>query len=209
VDNAAVIWLTAKLAALTALVCTPVGIALGRWLALRGARHAWWVDALLLLPLIIPPTVFGLYFLQVFAGTGWVFSFEGLLLASVIVNIPFAVFPVRRAWEQIPPETREGAACSGWSPWRVFTGCELPQAWHGVVTAFALVAAHTVGEFGVVMMVGGNIEGQTRTLSVAIYDAVQAMQMPRAHALALICVAFGAFVALLTHVMNRARWRPQ
>jgi molybdate transport system permease protein len=151
--------------------------------------------------------VFGLYYLGALGGTRWIFSFEGLVLASVLVNIPFAVFPVRRAWESIPIETIEGAACSGWSPWRVFRSCELPQAWHGVVSAMALVAAHTVGEFGVVMMVGGNIEGETRTLSMAVYDHVQAMRMDRAHALALVCVGLGVAVAAITHVFSPSRWQ--
>jgi molybdate transport system permease protein len=203
----AVVGLTAKLALITALVTTPLGIAIGRWLALGGRKHAWWVDALLLLPLIIPPTVFGLYYLGVFAGTSWVFSFHGLVLASVLVNLPFAVFPVRRAWESIPIETLEGAACSGWSPWRVFAGAELPQAWHGVLSAFALVAAHTVGEFGVVMMVGGNIEGETRTLSMAVFDRVQAMRMSEAHALALVCVGLGLAVAVLVYLLGQRERR--
>ncbi len=198
-----VVGLTLKLAFCTALLTTPIGIALGRWVAVRQGRNGWWIDALLLLPLLIPPTVVGLYFLAVFAGTPLVFSFAGLVLASVLVNIPFAVIPVRRAWEQIPRETRETAACAGWSPWRVFKGCELPQAWPGVVSAFALVAAHTVGEFGVVMMVGGNLPGETRTLAVAVYDHMQAMQLPQAHALALVAVALGVVIAVLSNVLTR------
>ena len=200
-----VLWVTLKLALITALVTTPIGIAIGRWLAFRGARQAWWADALLMLPLLIPPTVVGLYFLSVFAGTPLVFSFSGLVLASVFVNIPFAALPIRRAWEQIPLATRETAACCGWSPWKVFADCELPQAWGGVVGAFALVAAHTVGEFGVVMMVGGNLPGETRTLAVAVYDHVQAMQMNAAHSLALIAVAFGLVIAVVSNLLTRPK----
>jgi molybdate transport system permease protein len=200
-----VLWVTLKLALTTALITTPIGIAVGRWLAFRGARQAWWADVLLLLPLLIPPTVVGLYFLTVFAGTPLVFSFLGLVVASVFVNIPFAAMPIRRAWEQIPVATRETAACCGWSPWKVFTHCELPQAWGGVVSAFALVAAHTVGEFGVVMMVGGNLAGETRTLAVAVYDHVQAMRMDSAHALALIAVAFGVLIAVMSNVLTKPK----
>jgi molybdate transport system permease protein len=198
-----VLGLTLKLALVTALCTVPIGIVVGRWLALTPTRHAWSVDALLLLPLLLPPTVIGLYFIGAFAGTPLVFSFLGIAVASVLVNIPFAVVPIRRAWEQIPRATRETAACCGWSPWRVFTRCELPQAWPGVVSAFALVAAHTVGEFGVVMMVGGNLPGETRTLAVAVYDHVQALHMPEAHALALIAVSVGLVVAIVSNLLTR------
>jgi molybdate transport system permease protein len=198
-----VLGLTLKLAGLTALLAVPLGIGVGRWLAFAPRDHAGWIESIVMLPLVLPPTVIGFYFLMAFAGTPLVFSFLGVLVASVVVNIPFAALPIRRAWEQIPRATIETAACCGWSPWRVFFHCELPQAWPGIASAFALVAAHTVGEFGVVMMVGGSLPGETKTLAVAVYDHVQSMQLPQAHALAIVALALGVCVSLLANALVR------
>ena len=107
-------------------------------------------------------------------GHSLAFSFEGLVLASVLINIPFAVQPVQRAFENIPLDVREAAACCGMTPWRAFVAVEIPLAWPGIVTAAILTFAHTLGEFGVVLMVGGSIPAETRTLSIAIYDRMQA-----------------------------------
>ena len=111
---------------------------------------------------------------QALVGHSLVFSFEGLLLASVIVNVPFAFQPMQRGFEAIPPDVREAAACSGLPPWRVFWMIDLPLAWPGIVTGLILAFAHTLGEFGVVLMVGGSIPGETKTIAIAIYDRVQA-----------------------------------
>ncbi|MFM8990268.1 MAG: molybdate ABC transporter permease subunit, partial [Alphaproteobacteria bacterium] len=111
---------------------------------------------------------------EALAGTTLAFSFAGLLLASVLVNVPFAVQPIQRAFEAVPSDLREAAACCGMGPWTALLRVELPLAWPGIVSAIALVFAHTLGEFGVVLMVGGAIPGETRTASIAIYDRVQA-----------------------------------
>ena len=116
-------------------------------------------------------------------GHSLAFSFEGLLLASVIFNLPFAVQPLQRAFETVPQNVREAAWCSGLSSWRTFWRIELPLAWPGAVTALALTFAHTLGEFGVVLMVGGNIPGETRTAAIAIYDRVQAFDNDAAGAM--------------------------
>jgi molybdate transport system permease protein len=179
--------LSLRLGALTFLILLPLGVIVGRLLAFRQFRGKGFAQAVLALPLVLPPTVLGYYLLVAFGGSsplgeGWqalvghslVFSFEGLLLASVIVNVPFAFQPMQRGFEAIPPDVREAAACSGLPPWRVFWMIDLPLAWPGIVTGLILAFAHTLGEFGVVLMVGGSIPGETKTIAIAIYDRVQA-----------------------------------
>jgi molybdate transport system permease protein len=116
-------------------------------------------------------------------GVPLVFTFEGLLVASIIFNLPFAVQPMQRAFETISSEVRDAAACCGLTPWRILWRIELPLAWPGIMTAFVLVFAHTIGEFGVVLMVGGSIPGETRTAAIAIYDRVQAFDNSAAGAM--------------------------
>lgn len=176
-----------RLSAGTLALLLPLAIAGGRLLATRRFRGKGIVEALVALPLVLPPTVLGFYLLVAFGarsplgafmlrltGHGLAFSFEGLLLASLVANVPFAVQPIQRAFEAIPVNVREAAACAGLSPWQAFLRIELPLAWPGIVTAAALTIAHTLGEFGVVLMVGGSIPGETRTLAVSIYDRMQA-----------------------------------
>lgn len=179
--------LSLELAAWTVLILLPVGIAAGRVLAYRQFGGKAWVEALLALPLVLPPTVLGYYLLVVMGGaspvgqfyeslTGrpLVFNFEGLLVASVIFNLPFAIQPIQRGFEAIAPEVRDAAACCGLSFWRTLWRIELPLAWPGLLSAMVLTFAHTLGEFGVVLMVGGSIPGETKTIAIAIYDRVQA-----------------------------------
>ncbi len=180
-------WLSVELGAATVLVLLPLALVAGRFLAVRTFTGKGFAEAVIALPLLLPPTVVGFYLLQAWgrhsivgrtfeAATGHLlaFTFEGLVVASVIVNIPFAVQPVQRAFESIPREVREAAAVCGMSPWRSFFVVELPLAWPGILTAVVLTFAHTLGEFGVVLMVGGSIPGETRTVAIAIYDRVQA-----------------------------------
>ena len=169
----------------------PIGVILARVLAFRHFAGKGFAEAALALPLVLPPTVVGYYMLVTFGGAtplgrayadlfghSLVFSFQGLLLASVIVNLPFAVQPMQRAFEAIAPEVREAAAVSGMTPWRVLLRIDLPLAWPGIVTGLVLTFAHTLGEFGVVLMVGGTIPGETKTAAIAIYDRVQAFDSP-------------------------------
>ena len=179
--------LSLQLAAWTLAVLLPLGIWLGRALAWRQFRGKALAEALLALPLVLPPTVLGYYLLVAFGGaspvgqlyqslTGQplVFSFEGLLVASVLFNLPFAVQPMQRGFEAVPEEVRDAAACCGLSPWRRLWRIELPLAWPGILSALVLTFAHTLGEFGVVLMVGGSIPGETKTIAISIYDRVQA-----------------------------------
>lgn len=206
------------LAALTALALLPLGILLARWLAWTPWRGKPLVEALLMLPLLLPPTVIGFYLLLALGqGSllgGWlaahlnlrlVFSFEGLLLASVLVNLPFMVQPMQRAFAALPDSLREAAWVSGLSHWQTFWKIELPLAWPGLLAGVALTAAHTLGEFGVVLMVGGSIPGETRTLSVALYDRVQAFDMAGAHAMALALVVFSLLALALVFAADRQR----
>jgi len=179
--------LSLNLAAWTMLILLPVGIWLGRLLAWRRFRGKALIEAMLALPLVLPPTVLGYYLLVALGGASplgqlyqrvvghqLVFSFEGLLLASVLFNLPFAIQPMQRGFEAISPEVRDAAACCGLSRWRTLWRIELPLAWPGILSALVLTFAHTLGEFGVVLMVGGSIPGETKTIAISIYDRVQA-----------------------------------
>ena len=207
------------LAVLTTLVLLPVGLALARWLAVTAWTGRPLVEALLLLPLLLPPTVIGFYFLVAFgqggalgawlaaSGVHLVFTLEGLLLVSVLVNLPFMVQPIQRAFAAVPHSLREAAWVSGLSSWQTFWRIELPLAWPGLLAGMALTVAHTLGEFGVVLMVGGNIEGETRTLSVSLYDKVQGMDLQSAHVMALALVGVSLLALSLVLAFDRVGQR--
>ena len=210
------LWLSLRLGAFTVVLLLPVGIFVGRRLAYSDFAAKGLVEALVALPLVLPPTVLGFYLLTVFGATSpiggmWealagkplVFSFEGLLIASLIVNLPFAILPMQRGFEAIPREVREAAACCGMSPWRVLGRIELPLAWPGVLTASVLSFAHTLGEFGVVLMVGGNIPGETETISIAIYDRVQAFVNAAAAGMSALLLGISVVTITLTFVLSR------
>lgn len=203
--------LSLRLAAATALVLLPLGLWLGRSLAFGRLKGAGLVEALVTLPLVLPPTVLGYYLLQSFTGTAplgvlfegafghpLAFSFAGLLVACMVANLPFAVQPIQRGFEAIPREVREAAAVSGLSPLNAFLKVELPLALPGILTAMVLTFAHTIGEFGVVLMVGGAIPGETRTAAIAIYDSVQAFDMATAGRMSalLLLLSIGAILAV-------------
>jgi molybdate transport system permease protein len=132
-----------------------------------------------------------------------VFSFEGLLIASIIFNIPFAIQPMQRGFEAIPPEVREAAACCGMSPWRALLKVELPLAWPGILTAMVLSFAHTLGEFGIVLMVGGSIPGETKTIAISIYDRVQAFDETAAAQMSALLLAISLATIALTFAFSR------
>lgn len=195
--------LSLELAAVTLLVLLPAGVWLGRWLAYTGFAGKSWIEALVVLPLVLPPTVLGYYLLVAMGGASplgaWLdntfgvqltFSFLGLLIASLIFNIPFLVQPVQRAFEAIPRNLGEAAAVSGLSGWQTFWRIELPLAWPGVLSASVLTFVHTLGEFGVVLMVGGSIPGETRTIAISIYDKVQSFDLAGANQMALLLLVF-------------------
>ncbi|MCK6453448.1 MAG: molybdate ABC transporter permease subunit [Alphaproteobacteria bacterium] len=210
------LFLSLQLGLGTVLVLLPIGVAIGRLLAYRRFAGRGFVEALLMLPLVLPPTVIGYYLLVAFGaasplgelwqrlfGHALVFSFDGLLIASVIVNLPFAVQPMQRAFEAIPAEIREAAACCGMAPLRVLGRVELPLAWPGIVTGLVLSFAHTLGEFGVVLMVGGSIPGETRTVAIAIYDRVQAFDEHSAAVMSAALLLLSVSALGLTYALSR------
>lgn len=201
----------------TIAVLLPAGVWVGHLLATRHFRGKALVEAVLAIPLILPPTVLGFYLLMTFGarsplgaafervmGQALAFSFQGLVLASVIANIPFVVQPIQRAFEAVPRDIREAASCCGLTPWQRFLRIEAPLAWPGILTAAILAFAHTLGEFGVVLMVGGNLPGETRTISIAIYDRMQAFDDRSAGVMAatLLIIAIAA-LALTTFLGRR------
>lgn len=190
--------LSLRLACVTLLILLPAGMLLGRWLANTHFAGKSFVEALVVLPLVLPPTVLGYYLLislgaasplgalaQNLLGVQLTFSFTGLVLASVIFNIPFMVQPIQRAFEAIPANLSEAAAVSGLNRWQTFFRVELPLAWPGILSAIVLTFVHTLGEFGVVLMMGGSIPGETQTIAISIYDRVQAFDFPSADRMAL------------------------
>ncbi len=197
-----------SLAAWASALLLPTGLLIGRWLATTPLRGRGFVEAVVALPLVLPPTVLGFYLLVIFSDSnpvGWLwrtltdsglnFSFSGIVIASVIFNLPFAVQPIQRAFEAIPPYVREAAWCSGLSRWKTFWRIELPLVWPGVISAMILTFVHTLGEFGVILMVGGAIEGETRTIAIAIYDRMQAFDESAAGSMSLILLV-ASFIAI-------------
>ncbi|MCU7907090.1 MAG: molybdate ABC transporter permease subunit [Candidatus Thiodiazotropha sp. (ex Epidulcina cf. delphinae)] len=191
------VWLTLKLAATTTLVLLLIGTPLAWWLARSHARWKDVVGSLVALPLVLPPTVLGFYLLLLLGPNGPIgeltqslglgtlpFTFPGLVIGSVIYSLPFVVQPIRNAFEAMGERPMEVAATLRASPMARFFGVAIPLARPGFVTGSVLGFAHTVGEFGVVLMIGGNIPGETKVLSVAIYDHVESLEWEQAHWLA-------------------------
>ena len=217
------ILLSVKLALVTLLVLIPPAIFAARWLALTPFRGKSWIEGLLALPLVLPPTVIGYYLLvamgvqsplgrwfEALTGHTLAFSFSGLVVASVIFNIPFAVQPVQRAFEAIAPEIHEAAKCCGLTFWQALRRIDLPLAWPGILSACVMTFAHTLGEFGVVLMVGGNIPGETKTVAISIYDKVQSFDLGAAGAMALLLllislVTIGISYGLVERLMRHRR----
>ena len=212
----AALQLSLKLAAWTAAILLPAGILIGRLLARHRFRGQAFAEALLALPLVLPPTVLG-YYLLVGLGGGspvgrWyesvfghplVFTFQGLLVASLIFNIPFAIQPIQRAFEAIPEDVREAAACCGMSHWRTLWRIELPLAWTGLLSAMVMTIAHTLGEFGVVLMIGGSIPGETKTIAVAIYDRVQGFDTASAGLMSAVLLLLSLLAIGVTYLTAR------
>ena len=210
------ILLTAELAATTTLALLLVGTPLAWWLARTHSRFKPLWASLIAMPLVLPPSVLGFYLLVMMGPKGPVgqltqalglgrlpFTFAGLVVGSVLYSMPFVVQPLQQAFEAITERTLEAAATLRAGAWDRFFSIALPLARPGLVTACVLGFAHTVGEFGVVLMIGGNIPGTTRVLSVAIYDHVEASEYADAHRLAAFMVAFALLVLVTLYVVNR------
>ena len=210
--------LSAYLSLATALILIPLSIAVGRWLATTNHRLKPVIEAALALPLVLPPTVLGYYLLvsmggasplgglyQQWTGHTLAFSFSGLLLASLIFNIPFAMMPIQRAFEAIPQDLFDAARTCGLSRWRTLWHIELPLAWRGILSALIMTAAHTLGEFGVVLMVGGSIPGETKTIAISIYDKVQSFDLQSAGVMSATLLLISLVTLLATAWLTRGR----
>ena len=210
------IWLTFRLACCTTLVLFMLGLPLAYWLASTRFRGRFLVEAAVALPVILPPSVLGFYILwatgpaspigiayESVTGGMLPFSFPGMLLASVLFNLPFAVRPFAAAFAAVDRRLVEASWCLGASRWRTFTRVIFPLSWTGILTGLVLTFAHTVGEFGVVLMVGGNVPGVTRTISIAIYDDVQALNYQAAHQTAIVLLAFAFTTLCATGALQR------
>jgi molybdate transport system permease protein len=189
------------------------------WLTFSSWRGKFLVEAVVALPLVLPPTVLGFYLLvamgarspigrawQTWTGHGLAFTFEALVIASILYSLPFAVQPMASAFAQVDRDLLEASALLGAGPVRTFWRVIVPLARDGILAAVILSFAHTLGEFGVVLMVGGNLPGVTRTLSIAIYDEVQSLNMTSAHQTALALLAFSFVTLSLVYALSRKPW---
>lgn len=210
------IWLTFKLATISTVLLLLIGTPIAWWLAHSRSWPRAVVGALVALPLVLPPTVLGFYLLVLMGPEGFIgrltthlgigtlpFTFTGLVVGSILYSLPFVVQPIQNAFEAIGPRPLEVAATLRAGPWDRFFTVAVPMARSGFVTAAILGFAHTVGEFGVVLMIGGNIPGRTKVLSVAIYDHVEALEYTKAHGLAAGMLVF-SFLVLIAMYSRRS-----
>jgi molybdate transport system permease protein len=213
--------ITLELAAVTTLILAILGLPLAHWLNTSRLRVAPIVETLVALPLVLPPTVIGFYLLIAFSpdhalGRFWVsmtghslaFTFTGLVIGSTLYSLPFAVQPFQAALRSVPREQLDACAAHGAPPWRVWTRVHLPLASRGIAAGLTLGFAHTLGEFGVVLMIGGAIPGVTKVASIALYDEVQNLNYRTAHAFALLLLVLSfTLILAATLLRRRDRWR--
>jgi len=210
------LWLTMQLATVTTAVLLVLATPVAWWLSTSRRVAVGWLEAIVALPLVLPPTVIGFYLLVAFApdafpGAWWqaltggtlLFSFEGLVLASLIYSLPFAVQPLQTAFQGVSRELLEAATTLGSSSLDRFMHIVLPLSRRGYLTAAVLTFAHTVGEFGIVLMIGGNIPGETRVASLALYESVETLDYGAAHQMAAVLLVFSFAVLLVVYGLNR------
>lgn len=215
------LWLSFKLALCVATILLMIGLPLAHWISQTKWRGKILIESVVALPLVLPPTVLGFYLLAAMGANGplgklwqaWfghtlAFTFGGLVLASVLYSLPFAVQPLVAAFESVDARLLDAAAVLGAGRWRTFCRVVLPLSIRGVITAAVLSFAHTLGEFGVVLMVGGNIPGVTRTVSIEIYDQVQSLQYGAANRVALALLLISFAVLSTVYAVNRRVWSP-
>lgn len=213
------ILLSVRLAATVAIILLVIGMPIAYWLTFSRRRWKFLVEAIVALPLVLPPTVLGFYVLvaigsrspigrwwTALTGQGLAFTFEGLVIASLFYSLPFAVQPMAAAFSQVDDTLLEASSTLGSSAWRTFFRVVLPLSLEGVIAAAVLAFAHTLGEFGVVLMVGGNLPGVTRTVSIAIYDSVQSLDYEAANRTALLLLAFSFTVLAIVYGLRRRPW---
>jgi molybdate transport system permease protein len=212
------LWLTVRLAFVTTVALVLIGIPLAQWLNSTRWRGSFLVESLVTLPVVLPPTVIGFYVLIVFSpqhppgswwaelvGTPLAFSFTGLVIASVFYSLPFAVQPFQAALRAVPHDLIDASRACGASPLRTFLRVHLPLARHGIAAGMTLGFAHTLGEFGVVLMIGGSIPGRTKVASIALYDEVQSLNYPQAHAFAAVLLVTSFALLIAVSLLQRRR----
>jgi molybdate transport system permease protein len=208
-----------ELAIVVSAALLVIALPLACWIAFSRWRGKFLVEAVVALPLVLPPTVLGFYVLlaigsrsplgrlwERWTGHGLAFTFEALVLASILYSLPFAVQPIAAAFAQLDTSLVDAAATLGATRWRTFTRIILPLSVQGIVAGGVLSFAHTIGEFGVVLMVGGNLPGVTRTISISVYDQVQSLQYDAANATALALLAFSFAVLAVFYALMRRPW---
>jgi molybdate transport system permease protein len=213
------LWLSVRLATTTTIVLLVVGVPLAYWIVFSPRRWKFLVEAIVALPLVLPPTVLGFYVLIAIgpispvgrlytriAGHGLPFTFEGLLIASVLYSLPFAVQPFSAEFASVDRRLLEASWSLGVSPLGTFRRIVLPLSIRGLVTGIVLSFAHTLGEFGVVLMVGGNLPGVTRTVSISIYDAVQSLDYTAASRTSLVLLVVSFLILAATYALQRSVW---
>ena len=219
--NAEALLLSLRLAGTVSVVLLILSLPLAYWLSFTRWRGKFLIESIIALPLVLPPTVLGFYallalgprgaigrFWQALSGQSLAFTFAGLVIASLVYSLPFAVQPLVASFEGLDRRLLDAAAVLGASRARAFFRVILPLAWPGVITAGVLSFAHTLGEFGVVLMVGGNLAGITRTISIDIYDRVQALDYAGAHQTALLLLLISFVVLSIVYGVNRRIWSP-
>lgn len=210
------LWLTVRLAAITTVVLGIVGLPLAHWLNVTRWRAAPALETLVTMPVVLPPTVLGFFLLVAFSplhppGSWWraatggslAFSFSGLVVASCFYSLPFAVQPFQAALRSVPRDLLDAGRALGAPPWRVWRRLHLPLAWRGIAAGLTLGFAHTLGEFGVVLMIGGSIPGVTRVASIALYDEVQALDYGPAYRFAAVLLGISFLLLLTVSVLQR------
>jgi molybdate transport system permease protein len=215
------LFLSLRLAATVSVILLVIAMPLAYWLAFTSWRGKFLLESIVALPLVLPPTVLGFYALMAFGSRGLVgkawqtffghplaFTFAGLVLASLLYSLPFAVQPLMTSFESLDRRLLDASSILGASRVRTFVRIILPLSWPGLVSAFVLSFAHTLGEFGVVLMVGGNLPGVTRTVSIDIYDRVQSMDYSGAHSMALLLLVISFAVLAVVYSLNRRVWSP-
>ncbi|TWP23781.1 molybdate ABC transporter permease subunit [Apibacter muscae] len=210
------LFLTGKLAISTTLILLIIALPIGYWLTYSKFKFKAPIEAFICMPMVLPPTVMGYYllvafspenilgsFLDQYLNTRWAFSFQGILIASILAGLPFMVQPIQNGFSSLPKSYKEASYTLGKSSWVTFYKVLVPNIKSSIITGVALTFAHCIGEFGIVLMVGGNIPGQTRIASIAIYDEVQALNYPAAHQYSLVLFIISFFLLVLIYSINK------
>lgn len=215
------IWLSLELALITTFILVLIGVPLASLLAFRSFRAKSVVEAVISLPLVLPPSVLGFYLLIIFSPNNFVghlfqswfnirlvFSFPGLVVGSVIYSLPFMVHPLQAGLQGLSPNLKEASYTLGKTRWQTLFHVLLPNIKPAILTGLVLTFAHTIGEFGVVLMIGGNLAGKTRVASIAIYDAVESLEYSNAHIYSITLLLISFFILLLTYRLNKRLFKP-